>query len=401
MRDMPIRKALRPAIIGPFGPAQLACLKSWSRLGLSPIFVRIEDNARAVRPAIRLAGYRRFTGKELATSAGLAAFLRFLETEQVSGVTCLADDLAIWLNGLRDVLPPGTKIWLPDNRVIDFLQSKSAQLALAREVGFAVLPTFRLGQSSDAPPEVGQFPLVARPDRPGAVAPSFKAEFIANQIGLGRFLSRFERISAPLVLQRFVDGPNLIVHGCRGRAGRFIDHVAFLAERKFEGVSLTIRPCPLDDALRQKCEAFCHKLDIVGCYHFDMIIDKTSGTAYFLELNGRFGGTTARALACGYDEPARLLAAHGEWDRRVLGYPASTRTCSNKLILAKYLLHIAAGRTTPLDYPPAPRWKRMLDVGLGMILWRDEILGFRNFRLAMSFYAQIFLDKLSAKRKTR
>src|SRR4051794_39252847 len=393
--------ALRPAIIGPLGPAQLACLRSWKRLGLSPIFVQIQEAGRVVRSALDLAAYTSFTRAELATQAGADRLSAFLEKERAGGITCLSDAMAIWLNGLRPLMPAGTEVWLPDTRVIQFLDAKSAQAELAKEVGFSTLPTYFIDRAGgNLPPDVS-FPLVAPPDGAAAVTPSFKAEFIRNRRDLDEFLGHLERISRPIVLQPFISGPNLVIHGFRGKDARSVGHIGFEVERKFEGVALTIRPCSLDRKLQRCVEAFCDRIDIVGCYHFDLVVDERSRQPYFLEMNGRLGGTTAKAFASGYDEPASLLVAHGLLDRKLLDRPLSRVNCANKMSLAKYLISLAAGRTTPLDYPVTARWKNMVGVASGMIFWHDEVFTVRDISSSFSFYRQIAANKAGSRRESR
>lgn len=395
---MPTPGSLRPAIIGPFGPAQLACLRSWIGLGLSPIFIQIREAEWTVRPALKLAAYASFAPAELSEQSGVRELMAFLEKERASGITCLSDEMAIWLNRLRSAMPADTKIWLPDTRVIRFLDCKSAQTQLAQSVGFATLPTYSIDRVGTNLPGDTSFPMVARPDGAGSVTPSFKAEFIRDHHHLDRFLAQFKRISRPIVLQPFINGPNLLIHGYRGKSGRPTGCVGFEVERKFEGVSLTIRPCKLDRELQRCVEEFCNKIDIVGCYHFDFIMNSRSHQPYFLEMNGRLGGTTAKVFASGYDEPASLLVAHGVLDREVLDHQVSYRRCANKMSLAKYLMHLAGGRTTPLDYPIANRWKNMRDIGLGMILWRDEVFTVRDIPSTLSYYRQVITSKVCGER---
>jgi len=398
---MTIGAELRPAIIGPFGPAQLACLRSWNRLGLSPVFVQIQEGDWVIRPALKLAAHVSFTRSELATQAGSSRLMRFLHTERVSGITCLSDDMAIWLNALRPAMPTGTEVWLPDTRVIQFLASKSAQAELAREVGFGTLPTYFIDRTGGRLPDNVSFPLIARPDGPGTVIPSFKAEFIPDRRYLDEFLSRFERISCPLVLQPFIRGPNLVIHGYRAKAGRTTGCTGFEVIRKFEGLALTIRPCGLDHELQRHVEAFCNRIDIVGCYHFDLVVDHRSRQPYFLEMNGRLGGTTAKALACGYDEPASLLVAYGNLGRNVVDRSPSRRRCTNKMGLAKYLISLTAGRTTPLDYPGASLLKDIFGVVSETIFWRDEVFSLRDISSSFSYYLQTAAIKASSRRRSR
>jgi hypothetical protein len=365
---------------------------------LSPVFIHISDDRWPVRPALGLAAYRRFTSEQLASPAGIEAILGFLESHRVHGITCLSDEMALRLNALRGRMSSTTMLWAPQSRVIRFLSSKSAQIGLARQVGLATLPSFAIRRSIAEVPDDARFPMVARPDGPGAVAPPFKAAFIASRDQLQEFVDRFDRISRPIILQRFVAGPNLVVHGYRGAGGLPMNHVGFLVERKFEGVALTIRPVTLEPGIREKCAAFCNELDIIGCYHFDFIQDVNTNITYFLELNGRLGGTTAKAFACGYDEPANLLAAHGVLPDKPFYGGSRWRPCSNRLSLAKYLLHLAAGWTTPLDYPSMSFHKALAVIGCGALWWRDEIFSSRELKSSLSYYGQWILDKLPASR---
>jgi hypothetical protein len=193
----------------------------------------------------------------------------------------------------------------------------------------------------------------------------------------------------------------LVIHGYRGKGGRPIGCTGFKVERKFEGLALTIRPCGLDTELQRYIEAFCNRIDIVGCYHFDLVVDHSSRQPYFLEMNGRLGGTTAKVFACGYDEPATLLVAYGNLDRNVLDCSLSQRRCTNKMVLVKYLISLIASRTTPLDYPVASLLKNIIGVVSGTIFWRDEVFSIRNLSSSCSYYLQTAAIKASFRRKSR
>src|SRR5690606_35019851 len=139
--------------------------------------------------------------------------------------------------------------------------------------------------------------------------PLVKAELCRNEAALEGFLGRLIRFDGPLIAQPFVTGPNIVVHGARSRDGHSIRPVAFLVERKFEGLSLTMRRTALQPALESACLKFVDLLRFVGVYHIELIVDDLTGNTYFLEINGRLGGTTAKAYALGFDEPVHLIDA--------------------------------------------------------------------------------------------
>jgi hypothetical protein len=108
-----------------------------------------------------------------------------------------------------------------------------------------------------------------------------------------------------------MDLPNLVVHGARTIGGTSIGLHAFLVDRKFETVTLSIRPTVLEKDLEEKCIEFTNHFDVIGNYHFEFLIDRKNGSIYFLEINNRLGGTTAKVFALGYDEPLLALQSYG------------------------------------------------------------------------------------------
>ena len=174
---MTIGAELRPAIIGPFGPAQLACLRSWIGLGCLQYLCRSKRAIGLTRPALKLAAHVSFTRSELATQAGssrLMRFLRYRAGQRDYLPFRRYGDMAS--NASRPAMPTGTEVLAARYArypiPLVFLASKSAQAELAREVGFGTLPTYFI--SSTAQAVVCQtnvsFPLVARPDGPGRSA---------------------------------------------------------------------------------------------------------------------------------------------------------------------------------------------------------------------------------------
>ncbi len=324
--------------------------------------------------------------KELYTGSGIQTINQFLKEFRASGIICISEKIACWLNDYRAILPMEVAIWLPPNETIRTLLSKEKQIEAAYKVGFHVLPTYKIDKDSESasniPPK--DFPLCLRPSDPAMVKPTFKVRLVYSITELNNFIESFEKIERPIIAQPFMNLPNLVVHGARTVGGSTIGLQAFLVERKFEGVTLTIRPSSLDKALSDKCVAFTDHFKLVGNYHFEFLVDPATGSTYFLEVNNRLGGTTAKVYACGYDEPLLALQAYGVEVKN----QRKTRniTVSSKQALLKYLLHTVKRKLTPLDYPIESSVLRVLKTIYGLLVYRDDVFTLRDMPGTIDLY---------------
>lgn len=211
----------RPALLGPYGPAQIACLRSWRQLGLAPLYIYI--GSRPLPLASRIAAaVLHLPGALVGTDEGASRVVAFLRDHCADGVTCLAENLAHWLHTMtqRTDWPEAVACWISDAEALERLASKAEQVDIARRVGLKVLPSFLIDHKSAGAVPEDAYPLVLRPDTPGAVAPSFKALRVPDRARLEAFLAEVRRIDRPLVAQRLVVGPNLVVHGARAPTAR-------------------------------------------------------------------------------------------------------------------------------------------------------------------------------------
>lgn len=365
---------IRPALIGPYGPAQIACLRSWRRLGLTPLFIHVGDHPLPLGRHVAAACLH-LPPDLIGTMAGAKRLTVFLDREKASGLTCLAESLAAWINDLSgaESLPPGVAPWVPGPEALTRLSSKAAQCDAAVACGLPVLPRLAVGRDDAATVPADAFPLVLRPDDTGAAAPGFKVRLVPDRAALSAFLGGLRRLDRPLVGQRLVVGPNLVVHGARTPQGEVFALTAFRADRKFEGVTLRIRPAALDPALAVGCARFAEAMGVTGCFHFEFIEDR-DGHPWFLEMNGRLGGTTGKVFALGYDEPRHHLAAFepalraGTPDRLA---SAATAATARQAVVRATLLHLR-GRQDPLDYPVLTRGQAVAEAAAGLLWWREE-----------------------------
>ena len=336
--------------------------------------------------------------KHLYTDKSIKTIKQFLRKFRATGIICISESMACWLNDNRRELPDKVAVWLPPNDIINDLLSKEKQVEIARKVGFNVLPTYLIKnlQSTNSIPRK-HFPLCLRPGNPGGVKPCFKVHLIHSSGELKRFIQSFDKIDQPIIAQPFMNMPNLVVHGTRTISGSNIGLQAFLVERKFEGVTLTIRAFDLKKELHDKCIAFTNEFKLTGSYHFEFLIDKITGSTYFLEVNNRLGGTTAKVYACGYDEPLLALEAY-EVIKNTQNH-LKNFTVSSKQALIKHLIYVIKDKLTPLDYPWEPKCLRIAKTIYALLRYKDDVFTLRDMRGTLALYLGNLRNSLKLKNR--
>ena len=410
---------LRPVILSGFGPPSLACIRSWGRKGYPVGMVCIGSKKEPPPDSKYLTDFVTLPSDKLNTPDGIQIIKEFLIRFRATGITCVAESVACWLNDHRQMFPDEVAIWLPTNKTIKDLISKQKQIEIARIIGFNVLPTYLIDKNLETVDHIpkNHFPLCLRPDDPAGVTPVFKAHLVYSQKELIEYVESMEKMDGPIVAQPFMHLPNLVVHGARTVNGDSIGVQGFLVERKFEGVTLTIRPIQLEKDVLDRCVAFTDYFNIAGNYHFEFLVDKKDGSAYFLELNNRLGGTTAKVFALGYDEPLLVLQSYGvlptspetsdqkpatrnhqpssivqrlktsiEQPATIVHRPLTNVTVSSKQALLKYFYYTIKGRLTPLDYPSEANLIRLAKTIYGFIRYRDDVFMLRDLKGSMALY---------------
>ena len=414
-----ISSKVRPVIVGGFGPPTLACIRSWGIQGFSVGMVCIGSKKEPPPDSKYLKDFVTLPSDKLNTPDGIQIIKEFLIRFRATGITCVTESVACWLNDHRNLFPDEVAIWLPTNKTIKDLISKQKQIETARKIGFNVLPTYLIDKNLETINQIlkNHYPSCLRPDDPATVTPVFKARLVHSQKELIEYVESMQKIDCPIVAQPFMHLPNLVVHGARTVNGDSIGLQGFLVERKFEGVTLTIRPIQLEKDFLDRCVAFTDYFNVTGNYHFEFLVDKKNGSAYFLELNNRLGGTTAKVFALGYDEPLLVLQSYGvlptspetgsqkpstrnhqpssivqrlktsiEQPATIIHRPLANVTVSNKQALLKYFYYTIKGKLTPLDYPNEPNLIRMAKTIYGFFRYRDDVFMLCDIRGSLALY---------------
>ncbi|WP_028575400.1 hypothetical protein [Desulfonatronovibrio hydrogenovorans] len=382
-------EATRPVILGQFGPPTLACIRSWGRAGMSTGMICVQEKQHTVPGSRYLSQYCLLPKDRLYTVEGLRVIAGFLESFRASGLTCINEKIACWIQENRASLPAKVKIWLPSIESIQNVLSKEQQIQTAAECGLPVLPTYfidSLGYDLTRI-EQGHYPLCIRPAGRGTISPGFKVKLINNPCEFRNFLSRVNVFQAKIIAQPFMNLPNMVIHGARSHGGPDIKVQGFLVERKFEGVTLTIKACKVGSDLLEKCAAFTEKFDVTGPYHFEFLFDPRKQESWFMELNARLGGTTAKVLACGYDEPMLALQAYGAAEKSLACL--NTKSVTSRISLMKYILQSISGDIEPFDYPSERLSARLIHSIVIFLTYRDDVLSFKDVSGTLSLCRQL------------
>ena len=377
---------MKIGLLSRFGPAQIACLRSWRRSGHQVAFAHVLETGPLHHTPHMLGGYLPVSAHAAHNGAGDAALAAFFADADI--ITGLSYPEIARLHALKAAHRLKAVVAGPVPDLLPFLDAKAPQIALAEQVGLSCLPTWTIRSEADigaVPSEA--FPIVLRPDRPDSATPEFKAERITDRAALIRRTAEL----APgyvLVAQPFLNAPNLVVHGARAFNGSAPQPAAFLADWKYRGVTQRLMPVPLDPALAQRCRDFAGAAGLTGVYHFEFLAP-AGGEPVFLEVNGRLGGTTAKVLPCGWDEPAHLLAStgHGPWP----AYQPRDTKVTNRLSLGRRLKDLALHGDDPLDYPAASRLRVAAGLAAGFAAWEDEVIDLADWRTTLDFYRMRFL----------
>lgn len=375
-----------PVIVAQFGPPSLACIRSWGRQGFPVGLVCIRSSCEGKPDSKYLTAWISLSSKELYTDGGIFRIVEFIKKIRATAVTCINEKIGCWIKENECKIPTSVSVCLGSPKIVRKVLSKKEQIDVAQRVGMNVLNTYYIDKKEfpvDYIPLIN-YPICLRPSEPGGVVPSLKAIIINTPDKLHRYLQNINRIIYPIVAQPYKKMPNLVIHGARTINGKSIGIAGFLVENKFEGVTLTFRPVALPPEIRQRCIDFVNAFDLVGNYHFEILWDPETMENYFLEINHRFGGTTAKAFACSYDEPAFALQAYGL--EAMANSKINNVTVSSKLALIKFLFYAISKRLTPLDYPDVARNERIRKAIVYILSTKDEVLSFQDFRGTISFF---------------
>ena len=358
----------------------MAFIRRCRDAGIAMHLLQFQNPAKRQKPTSAIASQgAAMPWSEVGTRAGLDRIVNFAHTVKADAI-CTADEFSLyWLAASRELFEPDCRIMSSPAASLERLMDKSEQTKIARDVGFQVLDSWLLHSAADlASIPAGAFPVCIRPTYMNSVLPPFRARRIESGQDLAAFLATLTWGASPFLVQTFCLGPNIVVHGVRNEDGAIAALQGFHAYRKYNGFALSMERCELPASVQESTSQFARVADIHGPFHFDLIQSAATGKIFFLEVNFRMGGTTAKVVRLGYDEPMMALAAFGlepprtppplRWRRRVTG----------KRMLVGQILSSFTHPPGELDFPQRTRWetavsgmREMLSVPDALLSWGD------------------------------
>lgn len=378
------------AMLGPVGPAQLACFRSWRKCGVATQFLDTE-----VRPLPKWAQgivdrYEHIGPVPGLDAAAMDCVSLAMQRSGARAICCVSEQMAMRLWHQSDRLPAGSMVLGNPEQTLARLESKLEQVELGRLAGFDVLPSFAVSSLNiESVIDRLVFPLALRPDR-ASLDGSFKAEYVENQAELRGFLATRGPQAPGVVAQRFITGPSLVIHGSRDLQGRPGVLHGYIGRLKQGGVTVTLEPFELPQQIQSACDKFAQLLDLHGVFHFDLMLEPQTGQMWFLEVNARFGGTTAKAYASGYDEPRAMLEA---FELISLDSSANTSTkmgkaAVNRMAALKAFLSGLRGQGSRVDFPYPSRLQVIFRSLRAAIFYADEVLTLSSPTSMLAFLSQ-------------
>lgn len=288
-----------------------------------------------------LAGASRFSRAEAAVPDALRHPAEY--------VAAIAELLARWrIDALLPVTEPALLALLPERErwpdvCIPFpklatfqrMANKEAVLEAASAIGIAVPSQHRLTSAHDLSALLNEveYPVVLKPSRSIGEAGGGRAKVevahAANASQLRARVTAYPEAAFPLLVQQRIMGPGV---------GIFVllwedEPVAVFAHRRIRekppsgGVSVYRESIAADPALAAASITLLRRLEWQGVAMVEFKVEEATGTAYLMEINGRFWGSLQLAIDAGVDFPALLLrACAGEQPDAVTGYRTGVRS---------------------------------------------------------------------------
>ncbi len=208
---------------------------------------------------------------------------------------------------------PAVRLPAPDFDRFSRIHDKPALLDVAARLGITVPSERRIGWRADPDELQGlEFPVVVKPGRSvPAVGTKLAVRLASDLPDLERCLGTLPEAAFPILLQQRIVGPGVGIFLLRW-AGRWL---AVFAHRRLRekppwgGVSVyreSVEPPPgLVELSRRLLEAY----EWEGVAMVEYKIDRTTGEAHLMEVNGRLWGSLQLAIDAGVDFPRLLVEA--------------------------------------------------------------------------------------------
>lgn len=206
----------------------------------------------------------------------------------------------------------------PEVGVFSAVADKRTLLAEAGSLGIAVPRQVVLGTREDASaldPDTLQYPLVLKPSRSvgehEGQRVSLGVRHVANAAALRAEIEDLGDAAFPLLLQQRIVGPGIGIFLLTwdGKLLATFAHRRLREKPPSGGVSVYSESVAADAQLVEQSRALLERMHWRGVAMVEFKRESSTGTAYLMEVNGRFWGSLQLAIEAGVDFPALLVAA--------------------------------------------------------------------------------------------
>jgi predicted ATP-grasp superfamily ATP-dependent carboligase len=324
-----------------------------------------------------LAGSSKYSFAEAAVASALDAPAQFvsevshlIERWRIDTLLPITEASLLALLPERDTL--GVLIPWPDADTFRAVADKRALLAKAESLGIAVPRQVVLKTRADVralDPTLLAYPLVLKPSRSvgehDGQRVSLGVRHVANAEALRAETAALGEAAFPLLLQQRIVGPGIGIFLLLwdGKVLATFAHKRLREKPPSGGVSVYSESVVPDAELVERSRALLEHMKWRGVAMVEFKREASTGTAYLMEVNGRFWGSLQLAIDAGVDFPALLVAAAtGESLAADTSYRVGTRSRwwwgDVDHLLARWRKD-AAALALPVGAPS--RWRATLD----------------------------------------
>jgi predicted ATP-grasp superfamily ATP-dependent carboligase len=244
------------------------------------------------------------------------AVARVIRAKSVEVLLPITDPSVLAVLSRREAFVPA-RIPLPRLETYLTASDKGALLDIAGTVGLGV-PVQILVRSPEERPDVTRlrFPVVLKPYRSVAAGMKHPVRHASDPVALDSALSALPASAFPVLIQERVVGfgVGLFLLVWDGRLQAAFAHRRLLEKPPSGGVSVRCESIEPDPDLLEQAERLLRILEWQGVAMVECKVDRQSGRAYLMEVNGRFWGSLQLAIDAGVDFPVQLV-------RLALGQP--------------------------------------------------------------------------------
>lgn len=271
-----------------------------------------------------IAGTSRFAARTVCVPDALQApeefgkaIVALVASERADIVLPVSEPALLALLPLRASLSPAV-LPFPNAEIFASLADKEHVLGEAAKVGIAVPLQTTVASAAEIDlldMTAVPFPVVMKPARSVGEHQGVRQKFgVSYARDVGELRARLGALPAaafPVLLQQRIVGPGIGIFLLMwdGAQRAEFAHRRLCEKPPTGGVSVYRESVPVDLVLRDRSRALLERLGWQGVAMVEFKVDARSGTAYLMEINGRFWGSLQLAIDAGADFPRMLAAA--------------------------------------------------------------------------------------------